>query len=212
MADGPGDAPLLCAFPVAEALSGEKVAAAERAERHLLHDRRDGPGRCGAWERKLRHTPDAMATGEEFRDPRQVADVPLEREQSLTEVCSQAVDRLAAKLPGAHVYCHLLVGEALRVIASEGGLRLIYEVQRDQGGICWRAVETGEAQLVEDVRRDPDYMASDERVRAEIAVPVAGEGETMLVLDAEFTDRAFTPEEAETVRAEAARLEDELSP
>jgi GAF domain-containing protein len=153
-----------------------------------------------------------MATGEEFRGPRQVAHVPLEGEQSLTEVCRQAVDRLAGKLPGAQVYCHLLVGEALRVIASEGGLRLIYEVRRDQGGICWRAVETGEAQLVEDVRRDPDYMATDERVRAEIAIPVAGDGETMLVLDAEFTDRTFTPHEAEMMLAEAARLEDELAP
>jgi putative methionine-R-sulfoxide reductase with GAF domain len=90
-------------------------------------------------------------------------------------------------------------------------LRLIYEVRRDQGGICWRAVETAEAQFVEDVRRDPDYMATDERVRAEIAIPVAGEGETMLVLDAEFTDRSFTPEEVEAVLAEASRLEKELS-
>jgi putative methionine-R-sulfoxide reductase with GAF domain len=152
-----------------------------------------------------------MPRGEAFRDPKQVAHVPLEREESLTEVCRQAVDRLAARLPGAQVYCHLLVGEALRVIAFEGGLRLIYEVRREQGGICWRAVETGEAQLVEDVRRDPDYMATDEHVRAEITVPIAAEGETVLVLDAEFTDRAFTPEEAETVLAEAARLEAELS-
>jgi GAF domain-containing protein len=152
-----------------------------------------------------------MPRGENVRDPRQVAHVPLEREQSLTEVCRQAVERLAAKLPGAHIYCHLQVGEALRMIASEGGLRLIYEVRRDQGGICWRAVETAEAQFVEDVRRDPDYMATDERVRAEIAIPVVGEGETMLVLDADFTDRAFTPEEVEVLLAEAARLEKELS-
>jgi GAF domain-containing protein len=152
-----------------------------------------------------------MPRGEDVRDPRQVAHVPLEREQSLTDACRRAVERLAANLPRAQVYCHLLVGEALRTIASEGGLRLIYEVRRDQGGICWRAVETGEAQLVEDVRRDRDYMATDERVCAEIAVPVAGEGETTLVIDAEFTDRCFTPEDVELMLTEAARLEGELS-
>lgn len=152
-----------------------------------------------------------MPRGEVFRDPRQVAHVPLDRDESLTEVCRQAVERLAGRLPGAHVYCHLLVGEALRVIASEGGLRLIYEVRRSLGGICWRAVESGEAQLVEDVRRDPDYMATDEQVCSEIAVPVAGGDETILVLDAEFTNRVFTPEEAEAVLAEASRLERELA-
>jgi hypothetical protein len=38
-------------------------------------------------------------------------------------------------------------------------------------------------------------------------VPVIGEHETLLVLDAEFPDRAFTPEEADAVLAEATRLE-----
>ncbi len=137
--------------------------------------------------------------------------MPVERDESVTELCRQAVERLARRLPGVQVYCHLRVGNALRVIASEGGLRLIYEVKREQGGICWRAVDTGDAQLVEDVRRDPDYMATDERVRSEVVVPVAGGNETMLVLDAEFTDRTFGPEEAEAVQAEAARLESELS-
>jgi putative methionine-R-sulfoxide reductase with GAF domain len=151
-----------------------------------------------------------MPTGEGFGDPEVLAHGPREREERLTEVCHQAVVRLGARVPVAHAYCHLLVGEALRVIASRGELRLIYEVRRGQGGICWRAVETGEPQLVEDVRRDPDYMASDERVLAEIAVPVAHRA-TTLVLDAEFTGRTFTPEEAEIVLEEAARLEAELA-
>ena len=137
--------------------------------------------------------------------------MPVEREESVTELCRQAVQRLAARLPGAHVSCHLRIGDGLRVIASEGGLRLIYEVRRELGGICWRAVETGEAQLVEDVRRDRDYMATDERVCSEIAVPVAGGDETMLVLDAEFPERPFATEEVEAVLAEAARLEAELT-
>jgi len=97
------------------------------------------------------------------------------------------------------------------VIAAEGGARLIYEVKRDQGGICWRAAETQQPQLVEDVRRDPDYMTTDERVCSEVAVPVVRGRDTLLVLDAEFPDRAFTPEEAEAVLTEATRLEAELA-
>ena len=103
------------------------------------------------------------------------------------------------------------VGDGLRVVAAEGGLRMIYEVKRSQGGICWRAVETGEPQLVEDVRGDPDYMATDERVRAEIAVPVAHDDEIVAVLDAEFSDRSFTAEEAATIEAEAAALAADLA-
>lgn len=126
-------------------------------------------------------------------------------------LCRRAVQRLASGLPGAQVSCHLRVGEALRVVAAEGGLRLIYEVRRDQGGICWRAAETREPQLVEDVRRDPDYMTTDENVRSEVAVPVETADGTLLVLDAEFVDRTFTPAESEAVLAEAARLEAELA-
>jgi hypothetical protein len=43
-----------------------------------------------------------------------------------------------------------------------------------------------------------------------VAIPVQIDEETLLVLDAEFTERAFTPEEAEAVEAEAARLASEL--
>lgn len=126
------------------------------------------------------------------------------------ELARQAVERLSARLPGTHVYCHMRVGGALRVVASVRGIRLIYEVPRDQGGICWRAAESGKPQLVEDVRHDPDYLATDERVRSEVAIPVQIDEETLLVLDAEFTERTFTPEEAAAVEAEAARLASEI--
>jgi GAF domain-containing protein len=140
-----------------------------------------------------------------------VAHVPVEREESATEICRQAVRRLAERLPDALVYCHLRIGGALRVVASAGGRRLIYEVRREQGGICWRAVETGEPQLVEDVSKDPDYITTDERVCSEVVVPVESGHETLAVLDVEFPDRAYTPEEAEIVLAEAARVEAELA-
>jgi putative methionine-R-sulfoxide reductase with GAF domain len=137
--------------------------------------------------------------------------VPVDRDNSVIELCRQAVERLSRGLPEAQLYCHMRVGDGLRVVAAEGRLRMIYEVKRSQGGICWRAVETGEPQLVEDVRSDPDYMATDERVRAEIAVPVALDDEIVVVLDAEFADRSFTAEEAEAMEVEAATLATELA-
>jgi len=155
--------------------------------------------------------PGAMPTGQGNPDPRPVAGKPVERDESVTELCRHALERLGELLPEAQIYCHLRVGDALRLIAAEGGTRLIYEVRRDQGGICWRAAETHEPQLVEDVRRDPDYMTTDERVCSELAVPIVGGHDKLLVLDVEFPDRAFTPEEAEVVLAEAARLESELA-
>jgi GAF domain-containing protein len=151
-----------------------------------------------------------MPTGQGYPDPRPVAGMPVERDESVTELCRHALERLGELLPKAQIYCHLRVGDALRMIAAEGGARLIYEVRRDQGGICWRAAETREPQLVPDVRRDPDYMTTDERVCSEIAVPIGGGHDTLLVLDVEFPDRPFTPEEVEVVLAEAARLESEL--
>ncbi|MGH3024673.1 MAG: GAF domain-containing protein [Gaiellaceae bacterium] len=136
--------------------------------------------------------------------------MPVERDDSIIELCRQAVERLAVRLPDTQLSCHMRVGEVLRVVAAAGGLRLIYEVRKSEGGICWRAARTGEAQLVADVRSDPEYIATDERVLAEVAVPVTSGDDVLLVLDAEFTERSFSPEEAEAVQAEAATLEGKL--
>ena len=133
--------------------------------------------------------------------------MPVERDDSIIELCRQTLERLAASVPATQLSCHMRVGGVLRVVAASGGLRLIYEVPESEGGICWRAARTGEPQLVEDVRSDPEYIATDERVLAEVAVPVTGGDDVLLVLDAEFAERSFLPEEAEAVQAEAAALE-----
>jgi GAF domain-containing protein len=152
-----------------------------------------------------------MPSRQGFRDLDPLGHMHGHGDESVEEVCRHAVERLSARLPGVQVSCHVRSDEALRVVTSAGGLRLIYEIGREQGGICWRAVETGQPQLVEDVRADPDYMATDERVRAEIVVPIHRESGTLFLLDAEFPDRAFTPEEAEAVTDAAAALERELA-
>jgi putative methionine-R-sulfoxide reductase with GAF domain len=134
-----------------------------------------------------------------------------ERQQRVIELCGQAVARLSETLSDAEVGGLLRVGNTLRHVAHVGTLRFIYEIPREHGGVAWRAVDTGEVQLVEDVRRDPDYLASDERVRSEIAAPVGPPDAVVAVLDVEFRDRVFSAGEAAQVEAEAARLGQELA-
>lgn len=134
-----------------------------------------------------------------------------ERERRVIQLCERAVERLAEALPDAEIGGLLRTGDALRHVAHAGKLRVIYEVSRKQGGVVWRAAETGEVQLVEDVRSDPDYLASDARVRSEVAAPVAVQSEVALVLDVEFPGRVFHPAEAERIEHEAASLERELA-
>lgn len=136
--------------------------------------------------------------------------VPV-NERRVIDLCEEAVERLAATLQDAEVGALVREGESLRHVAHAGRLRVIYEVRRDQGGVVWRAVESGETQLVEDVRGDPDYLASDERVESEIAAPVLAGGDVLLVLDVEFPRRVFSTAEAEAVETEARRLGSALS-
>lgn len=129
-----------------------------------------------------------------------------EHERRVIELCQAAVERLAEALPDAEIGALLRTGDILRHVAHSGILRVIYEVRREQGGVAWRAAETGLLQLVEDVRSDPDYLASDARVHSEVAAPVVVRNHVVLVLDIEFPGRVFTSEETETIEAEAALL------
>jgi GAF domain len=130
-----------------------------------------------------------------------------DREQRIAAFLEEAVRRLEPQLAGAEIGALLLVGAAFRHVAHAGSFRLIYEVPRERGGVVWRAAEQGEVQLVEDVRADPDYLASDDRVRSEIAAPVKWLGEVVAVLDIEFPNRVFTAAEVDAVRAESLQVE-----
>jgi putative methionine-R-sulfoxide reductase with GAF domain len=131
--------------------------------------------------------------------------------QRIEELLEGAVRGLAARLGEVEVGGLQRFGDALRHVAHSGSLRLIYEVPREEGGVVWRAATTGRAQLVEDVRSDPDYLTSDACVLSEIAYPIARAGEVVAVLDVEFPGRGFTSEEAELVQAEAAKIEAALA-
>ena len=137
---------------------------------------------------------------------------PLGDSEPVVVCCEEAVARLAKRLPRAEIGCLLRVGDTFRHVAHSGHLRMIFEVARGQGGVVWRAADRGEIQLVQDVRSDPDYLASDERIVSEIAAPVTIGGEVVAVLDVEFPERAFDETEAEAVAETAEQLDSELEP
>jgi diguanylate cyclase (GGDEF)-like protein len=56
-------------------------------------------------------------------------------------------------------------------------------------GIAGRAIQLGRAQLVLDVRNDPDYVVLDEDTKAELAIPIVNRGRTLGVFNFEH-DRA----------------------
>jgi GAF domain-containing protein len=129
-----------------------------------------------------------------------------QREEDIVAACEQAVERLSRALEDPEISCLVRDGDALRNLAHRSRLRLIFEIPREQGGIAWRALESGEVQLVEDVRSDPDYLTSDQSIHSEIAAPVRVAGGVVAVLDLEFPEKTFEDQDVAVVRDEAERL------
>ncbi len=65
----------------------------------------------------------------------------------------------------------------------------------ERAGIVGRAYRSGSTQLVLDVTADPDYVAVNPQVRAEMAVPIHVEGRCLGVLNLESSDPADFSEE-----------------
>jgi putative methionine-R-sulfoxide reductase with GAF domain len=136
-----------------------------------------------------------------------------EHQREIISICQNSVQRLAAELDDVEIGCLFRFGDVLRHIAHDGRFHLIYEIERNQGGVVWRAVDRGAIELVEDVNADPDYLTSDESIRSEVAAPVrAGAAGVVAVLDVEFAGRVFDSPAVELVAAEADRLGSELEP
>jgi len=128
----------------------------------------------------------------------QVTRVALEA-TGLEELLKRVVDYIAERLPVA-IASILLLDEsgtkfAVEVFSGSIALRPL------QGGdwpitlgVCGRCVRSGEAQLVENVRADPDYVAGNEAVEAEYIVPLRASGRILGVLNLESTRAdTFTP-------------------
>jgi len=136
---------------------------------------------------------------------------PDKREREVVAACDRSVLQLGRDLEDPEISCLLREGDRLRNVAHRSRLRLIFEIRREQGGIVWRTVDRSEIQLVEDVRRDPDYLTTDPSIRSEIAAPVVVENDVVAVIDLEFPDRVFGEADVATVRRAAARLGAELA-
>ena len=134
----------------------------------------------------------------------------MDEDEEITQVCKEAVGRLAEALPGREVGCLLRSGDTLRHVAQSGRLRFIFEVPDELGGVTWRAVGERATQVVPDVASDSDYIASDDGVRAEIAVPVTVGDHVVAVLDVEHRER-LEEGDAPRVEREAARLARDLA-
>ena len=95
-------------------------------------------------------------------------------------------------------------------MAHVAALRVVYEIPRDWGGVLWRAVEERATQLVPDVKSDPDYLAQDETIRAEIAVPVRAGDVVVGALNVECTE-GLGAQEVRVVELAAEQLGRELA-
>jgi putative methionine-R-sulfoxide reductase with GAF domain len=107
--------------------------------------------------------------------------------QAVLEACVGAIERLHRELPDREVSCLLRTENVLRNVAHAAELRVVYEIPHDWGGVLWRAVDEGTTQFVPDVKADADYLAQDESIRAEIAVPVWAGDDVVGALNVEST-------------------------
>ncbi len=107
--------------------------------------------------------------------------------QAVLEACVSAVERLHRELPDREVSCLLRSENMLRNVAHAAELRVVYEIPHDWGGVLWRAVDEGTTQFVPDVKADADYLAQDESIRAEIAVPVWAGDDVVGAINVEST-------------------------
>lgn len=134
-----------------------------------------------------------------------------EREKAIEACCDESVARLRDAVTAADITCVLKTGpNVLRMVAHRGNLRQIYEFPRNLGGVVWRAADSDETQIVDDVMTDPDYIAVDTSVCSEIAAPVRARGSVVAVMNVETAERDFTEEDVRVVEAEVARLGQEL--
>ena len=107
----------------------------------------------------------------------------LEVESMLREVTEQLHTNLG--FPAVQIYRR--VGDEL-VLVEASGPQPILERMQIQRGIMGRVARTGQPALVEDVHKDPDYVAGLVGTQAELAVPIRLDEEIIGVLNIETSD------------------------
>jgi signal transduction histidine kinase len=108
---------------------------------------------------------------------------PLQVGSVLSQVTHQLHHNLG--YPAVQVYERL--GDEMVLRAASGPLPYLSRLPIHRG-IIGRVARTGEAALVPDVRKDPDYVAGLLGTRAELAVPILIQGEAIGVINVETSD------------------------
>ncbi|MFH2110848.1 MAG: GAF domain-containing protein [Candidatus Bathyarchaeota archaeon] len=117
-------------------------------------------------------------------------------------------------IPTDKVALAVVEGNILKSVSTIGR-RVIMDLSLDQPSINGRAVRTGQTQLVNDTREDPDYFPGDGgdsfTMLSELCVPLIHEGEALGTINFESkTLGRFTSEEAEAAEAFAGEISDAL--
>ena len=119
--------------------------------------------------------------------------------KSFEEVLSDVIDEAQKSLPQGDLAILLLDDEGHRlVLRHRGGYPDHVEGMHIpiEKGIAGRCARTGEAQLVDDVSRDPDYIRGVRGARSQLTVPLIVEGAVSGVLIAESRrPAAYTAED-----------------
>ncbi len=98
-------------------------------------------------------------------------------------------------------------GPALTLLGWEGRAPTEHTTIPIERGVCGRAVREGRTVVVEDVSRDPDYLACFLETRSEIVVPIRSAGEIVGEIDVDGRElKAFDASDARFLEAVAARL------
>ena len=111
---------------------------------------------------------------------------------SLAERLKRIAEFLYDRLPVAIASILLLDGDGSHFVSEtdSGDLPLDFPADWPVSlGACGRCARTGEAQLVLDVRKDPDYMPGHPHVKSEYIVPIRYQGRMLGVLNLESTRR-----------------------
>ncbi|HJT64236.1 MAG TPA: diguanylate cyclase [Candidatus Limnocylindria bacterium] len=106
------------------------------------------------------------------------------------ELLERVADVMVQRFGYAHAAIFIAEGDGMRLGAQRGYAEDMSTFD-PRTGVVGRAARTGQVQLVQDVTRDPDYVAGDDRMVSEIAAPMVLDGVLLGVLNIEST--AATP-------------------
>ncbi|HYM69252.1 MAG TPA: GAF domain-containing protein [bacterium] len=107
------------------------------------------------------------------------------------EVCKTLIDELRTALGYPFASIFLVRGDQLHVMAHRGYTRPP-DTDAAARGVIGRTIRTGRPQLVEDVTRDPDYVAVDPRVTQQACVPIVLDERAIGALNVEVVEPTLT--------------------